>query len=91
MEASPPSTGGELVPSSAVESQLSGLVYDMSQNVQIAMDNMLKMIIEIDQNSSRITEEMERSKDSILQRKINLQEEKKNFQKAAFAVLDLLN
>ncbi|KAI3468260.1 hypothetical protein Pfo_024923 [Paulownia fortunei] len=91
MTSSPPPTGVEPAPPSAVESQLSSLIYDLSQNVQVAMDNMLKMINEIDQNSAGIMEEIEKSKDSVLQRKIHLEEEKDHFQKAAFAVLDMLN
>ncbi|KAL0312018.1 UNVERIFIED_CONTAM: hypothetical protein Sradi_5601100 [Sesamum radiatum] len=55
------------------------------------MDNMLKMISEIDQNSAGIMEEIEKSKDSVLKRKINLEEEKDHFQKAAAAVLDMLD
>ncbi|KAL8537138.1 hypothetical protein ACS0TY_012351 [Phlomoides rotata] len=63
---------------------------ELSQNVQLAMDNMLKMISEIDQNSAAIKEDMEKSKDSVLQRKIDLEEKKDHFQKAAYTVLDML-
>ncbi|KAL3844139.1 hypothetical protein ACJIZ3_001542 [Penstemon smallii] len=92
MTTSPPPSGGELVTThSDVESQLSSLIYDLSQNVQVAMDSMLKMISEIEQNSAGIMEEMEKSKDSAFQRKKTLEEEKDHFQKAAFAVLDMLN
>ncbi|KAL0323866.1 UNVERIFIED_CONTAM: hypothetical protein Scaly_2353700 [Sesamum calycinum] len=91
MTSSPPPTGGDLGPPSSIESQLSSLVYDLSQNVQVAMDNMLKMISEIDQNSAGIIEEIEKSKDFVLKRKINLEEEKDHFQKAAVAVLDMLD
>lgn len=51
----------------------------------------MKLRREIDQNSAGIMEEIEKSKDSVLQRKIHLEEEKNHFQKAAFAVLDMLN
>ncbi|KAL0330777.1 UNVERIFIED_CONTAM: hypothetical protein Sangu_1623200 [Sesamum angustifolium] len=91
MTSSPPPTGGDLGPPSSIESQLSSLVYDLSQNVQVAMDNMLKMISEIDQNSAGIIEEIEKSKDFVLKRKINLEEEKDHFQKAAVSVLDMLD
>ncbi|XP_022864151.1 uncharacterized protein LOC111384135 [Olea europaea var. sylvestris] len=64
---------------------------DLSQQVQVAMENMLKMTKEIDQNSAEILEDIEKSKDSALQRKKNLEEEKEHFQKAAFAVLNMLN
>ncbi|XWS72587.1 hypothetical protein CRYUN_Cryun02cG0052700 [Craigia yunnanensis] len=73
------------------ESHLSSLVYDLSQHVQMAMENMLKMITEIDQNSSGIMEEIEKCKDSALERKRSLEEEKERFQKAAYTVLDMLN
>ncbi|KAL9443111.1 hypothetical protein AB3S75_016462 [Citrus x aurantiifolia] len=79
------------VQSSEVESQLSSLVYDMSQQVHMVMQNMLKMIAEIDQNSSGIMEEVEKCKNLALERKKSLEEEKERFQKAAFAVLDMLN
>ncbi|KAE8721722.1 Potassium channel in 3 [Hibiscus syriacus] len=73
------------------ESPLSSLIYDLSQHVQMAMENMLKMINEIDQNSSGILEDVEKCKDSALERKKSLEEEKERFQKAAFTVLDMLN
>ncbi|GAY60213.1 hypothetical protein WN944_000374 [Citrus x changshan-huyou] len=79
------------VQSSEVESQLSSLVYDMSQQVHMVMQNMLKMIAEIDQNSSGIMEEVEKCKNLAFERKKSLEEEKERFQKAAFAVLDMLN
>ncbi|KAL7159400.1 hypothetical protein ABFS83_01G024700 [Erythranthe nasuta] len=91
MTSSPPPTGADPAPPSAVESQLSSLIYDLTQNVQIAMDNMLKMINEIDQNSAGKTDEIEKSKDSVLQRKTHLEEEKDHFRKAAFTVLDMFN
>ncbi|OMO61838.1 hypothetical protein CCACVL1_23215 [Corchorus capsularis] len=78
-------------PAMEAESQLSSLVYDMSQHVHMAMENMLKMTTEIDQNSLGIMEEMEKCKDSALERKKVLEEEKERFQKAAYTVLDMLN
>ncbi|PIN09662.1 hypothetical protein CDL12_17761 [Handroanthus impetiginosus] len=75
------------------ESQLSSLIYDLSQNVQVAMDNMLKMI-NCSLLYSKFTDfhmNFTKSKDSVLQRKNQLEEEKDHFQKAAFAVLDMLN
>ncbi|KAJ8543082.1 hypothetical protein K7X08_005605 [Anisodus acutangulus] len=42
----------QLVPIPEVESQFSSLVYELSQQVQGAMENMLKMINEIDQSST---------------------------------------
>lgn len=55
------------------------------------MENMLKMINEVDQNSAGIVEEIEKCKDSALEKKRILEEEKERFQKAAYTVLDLLN
>ncbi|ESR63831.1 hypothetical protein CICLE_v10010030mg [Citrus x clementina] len=77
------------VQSSEVESQLSSLVYDMSQQVHMVMQNMLKMIAEIDQNSSGIMEEVEKCKNLAFERKKSLEEEKDQID--AFAVLDMLN
>ncbi|KAG6387967.1 hypothetical protein SASPL_153163 [Salvia splendens] len=92
MASSPPTTGTELaVPSPAAESQLSSLIYDLSQNLQVSMDNMLKIISEIDQNSGGITEEIEKSKESALQRKIQLEEKRDSFQKTTYAIFDMLN
>ncbi|PKI66003.1 uncharacterized protein LOC116215881 [Punica granatum] len=73
------------------ESQLSSLVYDMSQQVQTVMENMLKMTNEIDQSSNGIIEDIEKCRDSALERKRNLEEQKERFQKAAFTVIDMLN
>ncbi|RYR44452.1 hypothetical protein Ahy_A08g040777 [Arachis hypogaea] len=55
------------------------------------MENMLKMITEINQNSVLIEEEIEKCKGSALDKKRTLDEEKNHFQKAAYAVLDMLN
>lgn len=46
---------------------------------------------EIDQNSAGITEEIGKCKDSALERKKVLEEEKERFQKAAYTVLGMLN
>lgn len=46
---------------------------------------------EIDMNSASIMEEIEKSKESALQRKVQLEERKDNLQKATFAVFDMLN
>ncbi|KAJ4837972.1 hypothetical protein Tsubulata_031785 [Turnera subulata] len=78
-------------PPQEAESQLSSLVYDMSQQVQMTMENMLKTIIEIDQNSVLVTDEIGKCKDSALERKKALEEEKESVQKAAYTVLGMLN
>lgn len=85
------SSDGQLVPRNDVESQLSSLLHELSQQVQAAMENMFKMTNEIDQNSAGIMEEIEKCKDSALERKKTLEEEKARFQNAAYTVLDLLN
>ncbi|KAL3746702.1 hypothetical protein ACJRO7_015620 [Eucalyptus globulus] len=64
---------------------------DMSQQVQAAMENMLKMINEADQSSAGIIEDIEKCRNSALERKKGLEEEKKQFQRAAYAVIDMLN
>lgn len=46
---------------------------------------------EIDQNSGCITEEIEKSKESALQRKIQLEEKRDSFQKTTYAIFDMLN
>ncbi|CAN0906990.1 hypothetical protein LINGRAHAP2_LOCUS24554, partial [Linum grandiflorum] len=79
-----------VVTSSEAESQLSALVYDLSQQVQSAMGDMLKMTSEIDQNIDEVMVEMEKSKDFAAERKKALDEEKEKFQKAAYAVLEML-
>ncbi|XP_057467647.1 uncharacterized protein LOC130757010 [Actinidia eriantha] len=59
--------------------------------VQVAMENMLKMINEIDENSTGIMEEIAKCKDNALEKKKTLEEWKESFQKAASTVLDMLN
>ncbi|XP_030452572.1 uncharacterized protein LOC115674346 [Syzygium oleosum] len=91
--AAPPSPAAtaRLPPPEAAESRLASLVYDMSQQVQAAMENMLKMINEADQSSAGIIEDIEKCRNSALERKKGLEEEKKQFQRAAYAVIDMLN
>ncbi|XP_021887229.1 uncharacterized protein LOC110806616 [Carica papaya] len=92
MATSPSNTDAQLVaPPQEPDSSLSSIVYDISQQVQMAMENMLKMISEVDQNSAGIVEDIAKSKDSALERKRVLEEEKEKFQKAAYTVLDLLS
>ncbi|KAK1298477.1 hypothetical protein QJS10_CPB14g01201 [Acorus calamus] len=86
---------------------LNALYADVSQQVQAAMENMLKTITlllskllllllgsntsDIDQSSSGINEDIEQCKGSVAERKKILEEEKERFQKAAFSVLEMLN
>ncbi|KAM3282215.1 hypothetical protein P3S67_025860 [Capsicum chacoense] len=81
----------QLASTSEIQSQLSSVVYDLSQQMQMAMENMLKMINEIDQSSTEVTEDLEKSKDSALERKKTLEEQKEDFQRAAYAILNMLN
>ncbi|KAL3361371.1 hypothetical protein AABB24_014331 [Solanum stoloniferum] len=81
----------QLARTSEIESQLSSVVYELSQQVQGAMENMLKMINEIDQSSTEVTEDMEKCKESALERSKTLEEQKEHFQRAAYAILDMLN
>ncbi|XP_014500817.1 uncharacterized protein LOC106761762 [Vigna radiata var. radiata] len=73
------------------ENHLSSLIYEISNEVQEIMENMLKTITEINHNSAVIEEEIEKCKGSALERKRALNEDRDNFQKAAYAVLDMLN
>ncbi|XP_052208876.1 uncharacterized protein LOC127812509 [Diospyros lotus] len=91
MASSPSPSEGQRLPSPEVESQLFSLVFDLSQQVQVAVENMLKMINEIDENSSGIMEEIAKLKDDSIERKRILEEQKENFQKAAFTILEMLN
>ncbi|KAI4379916.1 hypothetical protein MLD38_006153 [Melastoma candidum] len=79
------------IPQPEADSHLLSLVYEMSQQVQTVMENMLKMISEIEQNSTGINEDLEKCRESALERKKGLEEQKDRFQKAAFAVIDMLN
>ncbi|XP_004501263.1 uncharacterized protein [Cicer arietinum] len=84
--------GSESAPAEAeTENHLSSLIYDISNEAQAIMENMLKMIAEINQNSAVIEEEIEKCKGSAIERKTALDEERDHFQKAAYAVLDMLN
>ncbi|KAL0792380.1 hypothetical protein Bca101_063757 [Brassica carinata] len=64
---------------------------EMSQQVQLGMENMLKLVNEIDGNSVGIKEEIERSKEFAMEKKRALEEEKEQFQKAAYTILDMLS
>nr|VDD26993.1 unnamed protein product [Brassica oleracea] len=64
---------------------------EMSQQVQVGMDNMLKFVNEIDGNSVGIKEEIDRSKEFAMEKKRVLEEEKEQFQKAAYTILDMLS
>ncbi|CAH9099672.1 unnamed protein product [Cuscuta europaea] len=80
-----------MAPTSDIDSQLTSIVSDLSQQVQVVVENMVKMIKEIDQSSTEIVEEIEKCKDTALERKRGLEEQKMDFQKTAYAVLNMLN
>ncbi|CAO2820339.1 unnamed protein product [Amaranthus hypochondriacus] len=73
------------------DSQFASVLYDLSQQVQAAMEDLLNTIKEIDVHSAEVTEEMERCKQSAMERRKAIEQEKECFQKAAYAVLDVLN
>ncbi|CAE6120932.1 unnamed protein product [Arabidopsis arenosa] len=95
MAESPSHSDAQLVahqsPGQQAESDLASLVFEMSQQVQMGMENMLKMVNEIDQNSVGIKEDIEKSKDFAMEKKRILEEEKEQFQKAAYTILDMLS
>ncbi|KAL6129445.1 hypothetical protein ACLB2K_072795 [Fragaria x ananassa] len=80
-----------LAPPPESESQISSLLYEISQQVQAEMEDMLKSIREIDENSGQITEEIDKCKESALEKKRGLEESKEQVEKAAYAVLQMLN
>ncbi|RXH91980.1 hypothetical protein DVH24_021003 [Malus domestica] len=63
----------------------------ISQQVQGAMENMFKMMSETDENSAGISEEIEKCKESALEKKKGLEEAREQVEKAAYAVLEMLN
>ncbi|XP_068653689.1 uncharacterized protein [Aristolochia californica] len=87
----PVSSTAEAAMLSEADSFLSSLLCDITQQVHVGMENMLKMINEIDQCSSEIVEDLDKCKESISERKKMLEDDKECFQKAAFSVLDMLN
>ncbi|GMG99044.1 hypothetical protein Nepgr_000884 [Nepenthes gracilis] len=74
-----------------VESQFSSVLYELSQQIQVGMEDMLKMISEIDVHSAEVVKEMEKCKDFAVKRSKAIDEEAECFQKAAYAVLDMLS
>ncbi|WOK96901.1 hypothetical protein Cni_G05609 [Canna indica] len=73
------------------QSQISGLLIDTWQQVQEAIQSMVKMTSEIEQSSAEIMEEIEKCKESVDVRSKVLEQEKENLQKAAIAVLHIFN
>nr|BAJ99525.1 predicted protein [Hordeum vulgare subsp. vulgare] len=73
------------------ESNLSALLYDVSQQVQDSLQNMLKMTGEIEQCSDEIGTEIEQAKEGVADKYRVLDEEKERFQKVALAALNILS
>ncbi|KAM2067126.1 hypothetical protein ACFX1T_043495 [Malus domestica] len=91
MAASPSQSDLQLQLQSESESPMSSIVYVISQQVQGAMENMFKMMSETDENSAGISEEIEKCKESALKKKKGLEEAREQVEKAAYAVLEMLN
>ncbi|XP_072964213.1 uncharacterized protein [Typha angustifolia] len=80
-----------LADSSPSDSHIAALLHDVSKQVHGAIQTMLKMTSEIEQSSGEIMEEIEKCKESASVKNTILEEEKERFQKAAMAVLEMLN
>ncbi|KAM1175797.1 hypothetical protein ACFX19_028750 [Malus domestica] len=89
MAASPSQSDLQLQLQSEFKSPMSPIVYVISQQVQGAMENMFKMMSEIDENSAGISEEIEKYKESGLEKKKGLEEAREQVEKAAYAVLEI--
>ncbi|KAJ1693654.1 hypothetical protein LUZ63_010352 [Rhynchospora breviuscula] len=80
-----------IIPCEEPESPISSLLVDISNQLQGAMQNMLKMTSEVDQSIAEIATDMEKCKESVSEKGKMLEEERERFQKAALAVLEMLN
>ncbi|KAG6486764.1 hypothetical protein ZIOFF_055344 [Zingiber officinale] len=78
-------------PPAEIQSQISSLIFETWQQVQDAMESMVKMTNEIEQTSAEIAEEIEKCKEYLVVRSKVLEEEKESLQRAAFAVLQIFN
>ncbi|TVU17190.1 hypothetical protein EJB05_33207, partial [Eragrostis curvula] len=63
----------------------------VSQQVQGALQNMLKMTSEIDRCDGEIEAEMERAKEAVEEKGRALEDDRDRVQKAALAALDILS
>ncbi|KAJ4802932.1 polyamine-modulated factor 1-binding protein [Rhynchospora pubera] len=81
-----------IIPCEEPESPISSLLVDISNQLQGAMQNMLKMTSsEVDQSIAEIATDMEKCRESVSEKGRMLEEERERFQKAALAVLEMLN
>ncbi|XP_074569386.1 uncharacterized protein LOC141826028 [Curcuma longa] len=78
-------------PPAEIQSQISSLICETWQQVQDAMESVVKMTSEIEQTSAEIAEEIEKCKESVEVRSKVLEEEKESLQRAALAVLQIFN
>uniref|UniRef100_A0A0D9WDG6 Uncharacterized protein n=1 Tax=Leersia perrieri TaxID=77586 RepID=A0A0D9WDG6_9ORYZ len=76
--------------SGGVESTITALLCDVSQQVQEALQGMLKMTSEIGQCGGEIEAEIERAKEAVAVKGRALDDDRDRFQKAALAVLNIL-
>ncbi|GAB2223082.1 hypothetical protein Droror1_Dr00017219 [Drosera rotundifolia] len=74
-----------------LDSPFSSLIFDISQQIQEGMEDLLKMTNEIDVLSAEIAEDVEKCKEAALERTKAIEEETACFQNAAYAVLDVLS
>ncbi|KAL6608313.1 hypothetical protein ACP70R_041376 [Stipagrostis hirtigluma subsp. patula] len=92
--AAAPSAGEEAFTDAAAEdggdSKLSALLFDVSQQVQGALQSMLKMTSEIERCGGEIEAEIERAREGVAEKAQALDDERERFQKAALAALDIL-
>ncbi|CAL4910076.1 unnamed protein product [Urochloa decumbens] len=93
--AAAPSTGDEAFTDAGAEdvgeSKISALLFDVSQQVQSGLQNMLKMSSEIEQRDGEIEAEVERARDAVAEKGRALDDERERVQKAALAALDILS
>ncbi|EES07049.1 hypothetical protein BDA96_04G207100 [Sorghum bicolor] len=93
--AAAPSTGDEAFTDAAADggcdSNLSALLFDVSQQVQGGLQSMLKMSSEIVRCDGEIDAEVERARDAMAEKGRALHDERERVQKAALAALDILS
>ncbi|CAD6334439.1 unnamed protein product [Miscanthus lutarioriparius] len=93
--AAAPSIGDEAFTDAAAEddgdSNLSALLFDVSQQVQGGLQSMLKMSSEIARCDGEIDAEVERARDAVAEIGRVLHDERERVQKAALAALDILS
>ncbi|KAF0920108.1 hypothetical protein E2562_033356 [Oryza meyeriana var. granulata] len=74
-----------------VESRITALLFDVSQQVQEVLQGMLKMTGEIEQCGGEIEAEIERAREAVADKGRALDDDRDRFQKAALAALNILS